>query len=255
MPLPSCGRLHVLLYWPNIVDYLRVALLACVFSVLDRHARPELFVLGYVVFMALDAVDGTLARAFNQVSAFGAFLDVTVDCVARALLWRLAADSALWPTLITCLECTWQPKLEAEFLRKCAGLGDSANGKRLPQCRWCTDCGRLGLPASLAMVDRTPRGCSYIMVGRSDLPWDWTSAGHWTRVCRLYRVGLVFMPEPALPSAMVAELKSLRPAHAVVASGRTGQSFRNLWRYCIKSLPLVFKWPQSALATSTTDKP
>eukprot|EP00445_Apocalathium_hangoei_P031142 CAMPEP_0203925322 /NCGR_PEP_ID=MMETSP0359-20131031/64981_1 /ASSEMBLY_ACC=CAM_ASM_000338 /TAXON_ID=268821 /ORGANISM="Scrippsiella Hangoei, Strain SHTV-5" /LENGTH=47 /DNA_ID= /DNA_START= /DNA_END= /DNA_ORIENTATION= len=47
--------------------------------------------------MALDGLDGYLARALGQATEFGAALDVLVDNFSRAMMWSLAV-AAPWGT-------------------------------------------------------------------------------------------------------------------------------------------------------------
>ncbi|CAI5494938.1 unnamed protein product [Closterium sp. Naga37s-1] len=53
----------------------------------------------YLLNMALDGVDGIVARRLRQVSAFGAILDVAVDNALRTAMWAAAMNSATWLTM------------------------------------------------------------------------------------------------------------------------------------------------------------
>lgn len=77
---------EVLLYWPNIIGYIRICLVLGSWAV---HETPTAFILLYTTSILLDGVDGWLARRLNQCSRFGAWLDVVVDNVGRAMLWSL----------------------------------------------------------------------------------------------------------------------------------------------------------------------
>ncbi|XP_023145082.2 uncharacterized protein si:ch1073-145m9.1 isoform X2 [Amphiprion ocellaris] len=88
----------VLLYWPNIVGYIRIGL---VFAAWAAYDTPALFVLLYSVSIALDGVDGWLARWLGQTSRFGAWLDVVVDNLGRGMLWSLLFE---WGFLVCALE-------------------------------------------------------------------------------------------------------------------------------------------------------
>lgn len=81
------------MYKPNLVGYTRVAIFAaaCLLVPTQPMACYALFLLNFT----LDAVDGLLARKLNQVSAFGAFLDVLIDVLARGYLWSLCAAHPL----------------------------------------------------------------------------------------------------------------------------------------------------------------
>ena len=58
-----------LLYIPNLIGYLRIALLllSAHFATAHEEPRPDLFVVFYAMSAGLDAVDGMAARALNQV--------------------------------------------------------------------------------------------------------------------------------------------------------------------------------------------
>ena len=77
----STSPMHkVLFYWPNIVGYIRIALISFAFS--KGTHNPVVFVLAYLLALILDAVDGYLARRFDQCSSFGAVLDMLCDRVS-----------------------------------------------------------------------------------------------------------------------------------------------------------------------------
>lgn len=81
--------LSVLLYVPNIIGYLRIALSILAFS---HYSAPTTFALYYSLAFVLDAFDGLAARVFNQSSDFGALLDMLTDrCATAALLVVIAA--------------------------------------------------------------------------------------------------------------------------------------------------------------------
>ncbi|XP_013889356.1 uncharacterized protein si:ch1073-145m9.1 isoform X2 [Austrofundulus limnaeus] len=90
--------LPVMLYWPNVIGYIRISL---VFSAWTAWDTPAVFVLLYSVCMVLDGVDGWLARRLDQVSRFGAWLDVVVDNLSRGMLWSLLFQ---WGWLVSSVE-------------------------------------------------------------------------------------------------------------------------------------------------------
>eukprot|EP00271_Cylindrocystis_brebissonii_P010268 TRINITY_DN26408_c0_g1_i1.p1 TRINITY_DN26408_c0_g1~~TRINITY_DN26408_c0_g1_i1.p1 ORF type:complete len:377 (+),score=16.98 TRINITY_DN26408_c0_g1_i1:42-1172(+) len=96
-------RSSVLLYAPNIVDYLRILLYIVAFFVVSER-RPLVFASLYCAAFALDGVDGYLARRLGQTSAFGAFLDVAIDITARSLMWSLAMPGGSLAALLPCVE-------------------------------------------------------------------------------------------------------------------------------------------------------
>lgn len=75
---------EVLLYTPNIIGYIRLALLVVSLAV---YNNPVAFLGFYSISVALDALDGIAARKLNQTSAFGAWLDVLIDLISRGALW------------------------------------------------------------------------------------------------------------------------------------------------------------------------
>ncbi|XP_077996116.1 uncharacterized protein LOC144449458 [Glandiceps talaboti] len=90
---------NVFLYIPNIIGYLRLLLLFTGYLFFD--ARPVLFVVIYSISVILDGIDGFVARKLNQVSAFGAWLDVVVDNLGRGMLWCRLYH---WGWLVTSIE-------------------------------------------------------------------------------------------------------------------------------------------------------
>ncbi|CAH8338636.1 unnamed protein product [Eruca vesicaria subsp. sativa] len=78
------AKLSVYLYIPNIVGYMRVVLNCIAFAVC--FSNKTLFSLLYFFSFCCDAVDGWCARKFNQVSTFGAVLDMVTDRVSTACL-------------------------------------------------------------------------------------------------------------------------------------------------------------------------
>ncbi|XP_013688620.1 CDP-diacylglycerol--inositol 3-phosphatidyltransferase 1 isoform X1 [Brassica napus] len=81
---PRPQKLSVYLYIPNIVGYMRVLLNCVAFAVC--FSNKTLFSLLYFFSFCCDAVDGWCARRFNQVSTFGAVLDMVTDRVSTACL-------------------------------------------------------------------------------------------------------------------------------------------------------------------------
>ena len=70
----------ILLYAPNIVGYVRLALLVCGLSISMKH--PFFAAICFIGNLVLDAVDGFLARFLHQTSTFGAILDYTMDRIS-----------------------------------------------------------------------------------------------------------------------------------------------------------------------------
>ena len=75
---------------PNILDYIRIALLIIAIFIFSIH--PWIAIWLYVANSVLDMLDGTLARALNQQSQLGTLLDFSID---RASITILLA-SCVW---------------------------------------------------------------------------------------------------------------------------------------------------------------
>ncbi|KAI5669475.1 hypothetical protein M9H77_19328 [Catharanthus roseus] len=78
------STLAVYLYIPNIIGYIRVLLNVVGFAVCFENKK--IFSLLYLISFVCDALDGWLARKFNQVSTFGAVLDMLTDRISTACL-------------------------------------------------------------------------------------------------------------------------------------------------------------------------
>ncbi|XP_067864312.1 uncharacterized protein si:ch1073-145m9.1 [Heptranchias perlo] len=90
--------LKVFLYVPNVIGYIRILLLLVSWWTFNY---PAVFVPCYVISIILDGVDGLAARQLNQVSEFGAWLDVAIDNLGRSMLWSLLFK---WGHFISSLE-------------------------------------------------------------------------------------------------------------------------------------------------------
>ncbi|QLL34301.1 hypothetical protein HG536_0G01600 [Torulaspora globosa] len=85
----------VLWYIPNQIGYLRVA--TAVVSLFSMREHPVFTSCVYGVSCLLDAVDGTMARKYNQVSRVGAVLDMVTDrCATASLTCFLAVVYPQW---------------------------------------------------------------------------------------------------------------------------------------------------------------
>ncbi|KAK2751016.1 CDP-diacylglycerol-inositol 3-phosphatidyltransferase [Myotisia sp. PD_48] len=86
-------RENIFLFWPNIIGYGRVILAIASLYYMPLH--PRTCSLLYSVSCLLDALDGYVARAYNQSTTFGAVLDMVTDrCTTACLLVFL---SSAWP--------------------------------------------------------------------------------------------------------------------------------------------------------------
>lgn len=82
------------IYWfyPNLTGYARVILTLASFCVPEE---PTIFFPLYVASFLMDALDGHLARKYDQCSRFGAVLDMVTDRFSTAILCVIL--SHLWP--------------------------------------------------------------------------------------------------------------------------------------------------------------
>lgn len=70
----------VLLFYPNLIGYLRIIFMTIAFYTAFSNWKATLFF--YSMAFAGDAIDGYVARAFHQASVFGGILDMVTDRVS-----------------------------------------------------------------------------------------------------------------------------------------------------------------------------
>ena len=98
----------------NVVSVSRVVLTFWVISVLDRHRWLDvvlIFTIGLII--ALDAVDGYIARKRHETSNVGAVVDTLVDRMIENTFWIYFSVSGLLPV--------WMP-----IVVMCRGFGSDA---------------------------------------------------------------------------------------------------------------------------------
>lgn len=78
------SKLSVYLYIPNIVGYIRILMNCFAFAICFTNKR--LFCILYFISFVCDGIDGWCARKFDQVSTFGAVLDIVTDRISTASL-------------------------------------------------------------------------------------------------------------------------------------------------------------------------
>uniref|UniRef100_A0A7N0T0Q2 CDP-diacylglycerol--inositol 3-phosphatidyltransferase n=1 Tax=Kalanchoe fedtschenkoi TaxID=63787 RepID=A0A7N0T0Q2_KALFE len=78
------GKLSVYMYIPNIIGYIRVLMNVLAFAIC--FSNKKLFSALYFISFVCDGIDGWCARKFNQVSTFGAVLDMITDRISTACL-------------------------------------------------------------------------------------------------------------------------------------------------------------------------
>ncbi|OAF66431.1 hypothetical protein A3Q56_05839 [Intoshia linei] len=82
MKLTHCD---IYLFWPNIIGYVRVICL--LISCMSFMKNPYIAIISYIVSIGMDAIDGKVARAFNQSTIFGGYLDMITDrCTTMSLV-------------------------------------------------------------------------------------------------------------------------------------------------------------------------
>ncbi|KAL9256520.1 CDP-diacylglycerol--inositol 3-phosphatidyltransferase 1-like protein [Drosera capensis] len=87
---PKKRMLTIYLYIPNIIGYIRVLMNCVAFAISSSH--KTLFVSLYFTSFVCDALDGWFARRYNQVSTFGAVLDMVTDRISTACLLVLLSQ-------------------------------------------------------------------------------------------------------------------------------------------------------------------
>mmetsp|Transcript_61585 Transcript_61585/g.133301 ORF Transcript_61585/g.133301 Transcript_61585/m.133301 type:complete len:238 (+) Transcript_61585:98-811(+) len=99
---PFSSTTAVLLAAPQLIGYIRGALYAAGFAVIDvpavsalgiKLAGFQICLLCYTVAFVLDVVDGKVARILNQTSQLGGVLDMVVDRSATAALLTVLAGA------------------------------------------------------------------------------------------------------------------------------------------------------------------
>ncbi|PON89953.1 CDP-diacylglycerol-inositol 3-phosphatidyltransferase, eukaryote [Trema orientale] len=82
--VPKPTMLTVYLYYPNIIGYMRILMNCFAFAIC--FSNKKLFSVLYFLSFVCDGIDGWVARKFNQVSTFGAVLDMITDRISTACL-------------------------------------------------------------------------------------------------------------------------------------------------------------------------
>ncbi|GER41158.1 CDP-diacylglycerol--glycerol-3-phosphate3-phosphatidyltransferase [Striga asiatica] len=78
------STLTVYLYVPNVIGYARIIMNCFAFAICFENKR--IFSILYFISFVFDALDGWFARKLNQVSTFGAVLDMVTDRISTACL-------------------------------------------------------------------------------------------------------------------------------------------------------------------------
>ena len=80
----------VALYIPNLMGYARIVL--AFVGLYLSSSQPVAAIWIWLLSASLDLLDGIIARALNQTSSFGIFLDISADNILRTCVW-IAASS------------------------------------------------------------------------------------------------------------------------------------------------------------------
>lgn len=86
-PLSSVTHFKIFWYVPNVVDYFRYVLSLQAIYYAFEYDKWALFVLYYYVAIALDVIDGAIARILNQTSRFGQCLDMVCDRASVSMMY------------------------------------------------------------------------------------------------------------------------------------------------------------------------
>lgn len=117
----------VLWYVPNLIGYLRVALV--MYAFVNALQRPKVCLSAYVFAFVCDELDGRAARKFRQCSAFGAVLDMATDRVSTAGLMVVLA--ALLPRAAPLLAILLSLDVGAHWLRTAAAQAQGKHHKQV----------------------------------------------------------------------------------------------------------------------------
>ena len=99
----------VVWYIPNKIGYMRV--ITAIISFATMRDYPFLTMLVYGVSCLLDALDGTMARKYNQVSRLGAVLDMVTDRSTTSglmcyLEYGVYFSKSCWALIFQVITCT-----------------------------------------------------------------------------------------------------------------------------------------------------
>eukprot|EP01056_Protomagalhaensia_sp_Gyna25_P005980 Protomagalhaensia_sp_Gyna_25__5979@NODE_928_length_2402_cov_153_755819_g734_i0_p2_GENE_NODE_928_length_2402_cov_153_755819_g734_i0NODE_928_length_2402_cov_153_755819_g734_i0_p2_ORF_typecomplete_len218_score11_13CDPOH_P_transf/PF01066_21/8_4e13CDPOH_P_transf/PF01066_21/8_3e03_NODE_928_length_2402_cov_153_755819_g734_i044697 len=93
------GKLSpIVFYYPNLIGYVRILLSILTVAIFPLHYWGA--ALCYTVSQSLDAVDGHVARAFNQASLMGASMDQLTDRMSTVGTFLLLAAAYPHMTLV-----------------------------------------------------------------------------------------------------------------------------------------------------------
>ncbi|KAF8822227.1 putative phosphatidylinositol synthase [Cardiosporidium cionae] len=125
----TSSKWPVLLYIPNLIGYVRVALL--VIAIFLAYSNWIGFVICYTSSQILDAADGWAARKFGQETRFGAVLDQVTDRISTVVLYVL--NCQIYPEYTTVFLLILMTDMGGHWLHTFgAALAGSVSHKRIP---------------------------------------------------------------------------------------------------------------------------
>ncbi|XP_078439471.1 putative CDP-diacylglycerol--inositol 3-phosphatidyltransferase 2 [Wolffia australiana] len=168
-------RPSVYLYIPNIIGYIRVLMNVVAFAICFSNKR--LFSILYFLSFVCDGLDGWFARKFNQVSTFGAVLDMVTDRVSTtcllAILSQIYSPGLCFLALLALDITSHWLQMYSTFLSGKAShkdVKDSKNwlfkayyGNRLFMAYCCVACEVLYIML-LLIAEKQPESMTYILV-------------------------------------------------------------------------------------------
>lgn len=86
----AVSAITVLLYYPNLIGYLRIACMVASFYYSSINWQAS--IICYLLAFGGDVVDGWFARHFNQTSTFGGVLDMVTDRVSTCGLLAILSS-------------------------------------------------------------------------------------------------------------------------------------------------------------------
>ncbi|SCW01114.1 LAFE_0D05380g1_1 [Lachancea fermentati] len=124
---------QVLWYIPNQIGYMRV--LTAVGSLFLMSKHPKWTTLIYGVSCLLDALDGTMARKYNQTSGFGAVLDMVTDRSTTSSL--ICFLCVLYPSWAPLFQLLVSLDLSSHYMHMYATLSSGgASHKKIEKEQW-----------------------------------------------------------------------------------------------------------------------
>lgn len=120
---------HVLWYIPNQIGYMRV--ITAILSFFTMKQYPVITGLLYGISCLLDALDGTAARKYNQVSSLGAVLDMVTDRSTTSGL--MCFLSVAYPRYCVFFQVLLALDLSSHYMHMYASLSVGATHKQVSE--------------------------------------------------------------------------------------------------------------------------